>query len=195
MVLKSVAFLDTKVSIDNEGFLTTNLHVKKTDTHQYLHWDSCHPNHCKCSIPYSQAFRIRRIRSGNNNYLRRAQELKGFLVNRGYNEDEVQMQIDKVTKSNREILLQSEPNKTPMDQIPLVVTYHLGLPPLKSVLEKHLPILHVSNRLSMAMRNPPLVAYHRPPNLKSLLIRSAIGKPLPSYRVNSRCDQPHCKTC
>ena len=92
-------------------------------------------------------------------------------------------------------MLQSKPNKTPLDRIPLVVTYQPGLPPLKRILEKHLPILHVSNRLSMAVRNPPLVAYHRPQNLKSLLIRAAIRKPLPSYRGNSRCDQPRCETC
>ena len=33
---KSVAFLDTKVTVENEGRLTTYLYVKPTDTHQYL---------------------------------------------------------------------------------------------------------------------------------------------------------------
>ena len=44
---KSVSFLDMKVTVDNEGCLTTDLHVKATDTHQYLHRESYHPCHCK----------------------------------------------------------------------------------------------------------------------------------------------------
>ena len=116
-------------------------------------------------------------------------------MNRGYDEDEVQTQIDKATKSDREMLLQPKQNKTPLDRIPLVVTYHPGLPPLKNILEKHLPILRVSNRLSTAVKNLPLVAYRRPPNLKSLLVRAAFRKPLSSYRGNSRCGQSRCKTC
>ena len=40
-----------------------------------------------------------------------------------------------------------------------MVTYYLRLPPMKGILEKHLAILHVSNRLSLAMKNPPLLVY------------------------------------
>ena len=46
---KSVLF--TKVWVDDKGYLTTDLYVKLTDTHQYLHKDSCHPSHCKRGIP------------------------------------------------------------------------------------------------------------------------------------------------
>ena len=34
------------MSIKKECFVT-DLHTKLTDTHQYLHRDSCHPTHCK----------------------------------------------------------------------------------------------------------------------------------------------------
>ena len=98
---KSVPFLNTKVMIDNEGCLTTDLHIKATDTHQYLHKDSCHPGHCKRGIPYSQALRIHRICSTTEDYVRSTQELKGFLINRGYNGDEVQQQIDRTIGLDR----------------------------------------------------------------------------------------------
>ena len=39
---KSVVFLDTTVTVDNEGCLITDLYKKPTDTHQYLHRHSCH---------------------------------------------------------------------------------------------------------------------------------------------------------
>ena len=55
----SLTFLDTKVDIDNEGRSVTDLYVKPTDTHRYLHRYSCHPSRYKRGIPYSQALRIR----------------------------------------------------------------------------------------------------------------------------------------
>ena len=42
----SIPFLDTSILLEN-GQLTTDLHVKPTDTHQYLAANSCHPRHCK----------------------------------------------------------------------------------------------------------------------------------------------------
>ena len=51
---EKVAFLDTWVYL-KDGCIQTDLFVKPTDKHQYLHRDSCHPTHCKTAIPYSQA--------------------------------------------------------------------------------------------------------------------------------------------
>ena len=62
---KSIIFLDVTVSLI-DGQIETDVYVKPTDSHQYLHSFSCHPYHCKKSIPYSQAFRFNRICSKNN---------------------------------------------------------------------------------------------------------------------------------
>jgi hypothetical protein len=43
------------------GIMSTDIYNKPTDTHQYLSPQSCHPQHCTNSIPYSQALRIKRI--------------------------------------------------------------------------------------------------------------------------------------
>ena len=45
-------FLDVVIRKEENG-LTTDLFVKPTDKHQYLHSTSCHPRHCKTSIAYS----------------------------------------------------------------------------------------------------------------------------------------------
>ena len=37
-----------------DGQIATDLYTKPTDKHQYLSMDSCHPLHCKVSIPYSE---------------------------------------------------------------------------------------------------------------------------------------------
>ena len=54
-------------------------------------------------------------------------------MNRGYDKDEVQKQIDKVTRLDRVMLLQSMKVKALLDRVLLIVTYNPGLPPLKSI--------------------------------------------------------------
>lgn len=54
-----IHFLDTIIKKDNQGNLITSLYTKPTDAHLYLHYNSCHPQSQKRSIPYSQAIRIR----------------------------------------------------------------------------------------------------------------------------------------
>ena len=41
---ENVAFLDLKVKL-KQGKIETDLHVKSTDRHQYLHYTSSHPEH------------------------------------------------------------------------------------------------------------------------------------------------------
>ena len=137
------------------------------------------------------------ICSKREDYLRKTQELNGFLINQGYNENEVQNQIDRATGLDREALLCSKRMKTPLERVPLIVTYHSGLPPLRSTLDKHSSILNVSKNLrELAIRNPPLVAYQRPPNLRTLLVRAQFTqKQERSYKGNSWCQQVRCKTC
>ena len=60
--------------------------VKETDTHQFLHFSSCHPYHTKKGIPYSQAVRLRRICSTEEFFQKRVSNLKSWLLARGYDE-------------------------------------------------------------------------------------------------------------
>ncbi len=80
-----VAFLDTTVILEGNK-LHTDLYTKPTDTHQYLSPQSCHPRHCTSSIPYSQSLRIKRICSREEDYRSRPEELKSYLLARGYKE-------------------------------------------------------------------------------------------------------------
>ena len=49
---KSINFLDVNFLI-KDGKIETDLHIKPTDSHQYLDSSSFHPFHCKKGIPYS----------------------------------------------------------------------------------------------------------------------------------------------
>ena len=46
-----INFLDVTVYLENED-IKTDLYVKPTDTHQYLHSFSCHPYRCKKAYLY-----------------------------------------------------------------------------------------------------------------------------------------------
>ena len=60
-------FFDVNVRLRNR-LLETDQHIKTNDTNQFLDSTSCHPCHCKKSIPYSQAFRCNRICSDNKKF-------------------------------------------------------------------------------------------------------------------------------
>ena len=54
-----IFFIYLKVKL-LEGKIKTDLYIKETDRHQYLHYNSSHPNHTKRSIVFSQALRMKR---------------------------------------------------------------------------------------------------------------------------------------
>ena len=78
-----ISFLDLKVRLW-DGKLTTDLHEKPTDRHQYLHYTSGHPNHTKQSIVYSQTLRLSRICSYKNDFEKNLEEMKSWFWVRGY---------------------------------------------------------------------------------------------------------------
>ena len=60
----------------SKGRLTTDLHIKDTYRHQYLHFNSSHPDYTKRSIVYSQALRLNKICTFENDFLRHRNEMK-----------------------------------------------------------------------------------------------------------------------
>ena len=129
--------------------------ISNWQTHQYLHYNSCHL--CKCSIPYSQALRIRPICSNSVNFDQRVNDLNNFVVNQGYRENEVQQQTDRATSVDGDHLFKLQAMTEPtLESIQLVATYHPELPKLRCILDQHLPVLHVSPRPSKIVPCPPL---------------------------------------
>ena len=80
---RKVPFLDMMVSNESDKF-STDLYKKETFKPQYLHPSSCHIGHQSKNIPYSLAYRLRRICSNDTNFELRLSELKTDLLSRGY---------------------------------------------------------------------------------------------------------------
>ena len=192
---KEVPFLDVMVSI-SDGVLHTDLYSKPTDSHQFLHWTSCHPKHTKRSLPYGLAFRLNRICSTPENLQLRVSELTGFLRDRGYSSRLVTTQISKALSIPRsDALKPTGGSESSLDRVPLVVTYHPSLPAISKIIQRHLSILHSSTKCRAAIPNPPIVAYRRSANLKDVLVRSTLPQLTPPLRGSFPCGGLSCKSC
>ena len=100
---KEIPFLDLKVKL-NEGKISTDLYIKSTDRHQYLHFTSSHPNHTKRSIVHSQGLRVKRICSEKEDFLKYMREIKrgypeNIVFKRGYPENIVDQELGKIESS------------------------------------------------------------------------------------------------
>ncbi|GFR76685.1 hypothetical protein ElyMa_005807200 [Elysia marginata] len=115
-----IPFLDVMVSLYNNT-LHTDLYSKPTDAFNYLHWSSCHPFHTKSSIPYSLAFRLRRICSCEETLTRRLTELTEHLTRRSFPLKHTQKAMHKAKETPRSTAIQRrrlpETQKKPQNSI------------------------------------------------------------------------------
>ena len=91
---EKVNFLDTTISVIGNK-LSTTLYTKPTDRKSYLHSKSYHPQSTKKSIAFSQAARLKRICTEEDDFRSHAEKLKQDLVNRGYQPDAVSKEIER----------------------------------------------------------------------------------------------------
>ena len=82
---KKMSILDAKV-IKKENQLATELYLRPTDTHQYLHVRSCEFFHSKKSVPFSQALRLNRVCSETSFSNKQCNDLDIWLRERGFSD-------------------------------------------------------------------------------------------------------------
>ena len=149
----TVNFLDLNVSLRN-GAIHTDLYIKPTDGHQYLHYQSSHPLHIKNSIPYSQALRVSRICSSEKDFKTHVSHMKEWFLARGYSEIVVNNQIDKVVFGRD----QSVKKKLEIG-IRFVTNYHPKVNQLGKLIRDLLPFLCSDGVVQKVFLPPPIVSY------------------------------------
>ena len=137
--LDNVNFLDIKVSLKDQQF-TTNLFCKPTDCHQFLHYDSCHPEHTKKSTVYSQGLRIRKICSQEDEFLQNISKLTEWFRKRSYPEKVINEEIDKVRNKTRESLFETK-QKESKNAVPFVVDFCPALKSLPQIIRTNFFVL------------------------------------------------------
>ena len=81
-----------------QGRIITDLYCKPTDGHQYLHYDSCHADHIKRSIIFSQTLRLKRRCSEKNGLNVHVEDLKTWFRKRGYPDYLIKEQLEKALR-------------------------------------------------------------------------------------------------
>ena len=72
-------FLDVKIILHQDNSVESDIHYKPMNTHNYLAYDSAHPDHTKKNIPYSLAERIIVFVSNPEKVIICLDELRQFL--------------------------------------------------------------------------------------------------------------------
>ena len=125
--------------------------MKKDNSKQHFtqnlqHFKSSHPKHLKESLPYSQALRIRRICSNDNELNKHSDKLKQQFIARCYTETLVENQVKKAIAVPREDTLKLT-TKERTNRIPLVTTFNNTLPPMAKIIQNRWDILKLKPNL------------------------------------------------
>ena len=174
---RRVPFLDMEVSIDDQGYIRTDLFKKETARCQYLLPSSCHPGHITKNIPFSLAYRLLRICSMPDVFNERLEELRVDLLKRAYRPKIIEDAFRRIRLISRKEALEKSSN-IETEREPLVMTYHPSLPPLSKLVKKHWEVMtKTCPNLSRVFPKPSVVAYRRNKNLRDILVKAKIPQP------------------
>ena len=172
---RSTHFLDVAVKIE-DGKLSTDLFVKETAACAYLSPESWHPPHICKNIPYSLGFRLRRICSEEEDFIRRLAELKNVLISRGYKSKAIDGTFSRVKKLKREDCLQKVKKDVQDDKITFVTTFDKRIANMGPLVQKHLKTMCADPRMKEIFQNKIRIGYRRNKNLREILFRSRLYK-------------------
>lgn len=175
----SIQFLDL-VIYKGDRFKTTNIldikcHTKKTETGQFLHRSSCHPQSVFDGFLRGEILRYAR----NNNNLNTFEEKKSFfkekLSKRGYSESEFRKAENSVRFEDRSNFIEERYKSS---EIPLVFKTqynpYFKSTHIKTAINKHWEIINGNASLKRIFPKPPMIAYSRAKNLRDTLVSAKL---------------------
>lgn len=186
-------FLDILLKVKDNKILT-DIYYKKTDSHQYLNFASCHPAHTKRNIPYCLARRICAIVVDSELRKIRLEELEKYLREQNYPLLLIKDGIKKACQLSITELRTPKTRETE-DIIPLVTTHDPSMPETFKMVKARLPILYQSDKMKeLAPPESIINSRRQSKNLKRHLTKAKFDLPekLPKATV---CKDPRCGVC
>ena len=172
---RSTSFLDVNIQIVG-GTLNTDLYTKPTAANQYLQPNSTHPEHISRNIPYSLAFRNRRICSRQEDFDLRLGELRRMLLDRKYLPKVIDAAFSRVRKLSREQTLKKV-QREDQHKTAFVTTYDPRLPNIGSVLQTHYKTLNLDPKMKEIFQDGMVCGYKRYKNIRDFLFRAKLYDP------------------
>ena len=189
--VQSIVFLSLKLFIDSEGNTWTDVYYKDTNTHEYLNYESHHPEHIKNNIPYVLAKRIMVFTTKDNAMRKNLGDLEKWLKDCGYPENVIKKGVKNAS------LQGPAPERKKAPIIPLVSTYYSNYSN-EIVLNVASQLIKNSKntRIKKAFENVTFMqAFRQPANLIRSLSHS-------EFRLNNvreigvfKCNDKRCKVC
>ncbi|OCT91809.1 hypothetical protein XELAEV_18014865mg [Xenopus laevis] len=131
-------------------------YTKNQQAVRHFMWDSFH--HIKKSFVFNQALRYNQIYSNLDDRNKHLHSLRKTFVNQGYHPQVIDDQI----------------HRTEINRVPIVVTYNPQLNIIRKIARNLQPMLHTDTRLKEIFPELPLLSYRQPPNLRKMIVRSAL---------------------
>uniref|UniRef100_A0A674E9P8 Reverse transcriptase domain-containing protein n=1 Tax=Salmo trutta TaxID=8032 RepID=A0A674E9P8_SALTR len=179
---RQISFLDLLILCE-DNVLYTDLYRKPTDLNSLLRADSCHPLPLKNSLPYSQFCRIKRICIKQSDFDRNMAETQDKFKERGYNNDQINIAIEKIQNKTRHDLFQGQSRKKTHSCV-LTTRYSKCSEQIKGIVHKHWHILKYDDSLGNVFSDLPLVVFSRGRNLRDQLVHSDLPpQDIPEQRL------------
>ena len=179
------------MQLSNNNFVT-DLYCKPLYCHQYLYYNSCHPEHTKKSSVYSKGLRIKRLCSEDTALANNLKDLKSWFCGKDFPENMVTEQLAIVKYRNREDLSRTNVCVTREIGVPFVVTYHPHLNALNRIIRRNLKHLQADQLERSVFTPAPLISFRTARNLRSHLVRSKLY-PLKRTTGSYKCNNPRCQ--
>ena len=119
-----------------------------------------------------QGLLLQRICSSEEILEGRLDDLKGFLMERGYDPGFIEKQFNRVRNHDRKTV--SERCKGRDNRVCFVIDFHPAFSSLNGTLQKMQSIVEMSSDFFKVVPEKPLLSFRRPRNLKDHLVRSKL---------------------
>ena len=186
----SIALLDLKLSLSN-GYLSTDLHIKFTDRHQFLHYTSCHLDHTKRSIIYSQSLGMSRICFYKSDFLKHLESMNSRFDIRGYPNKLIEHEMEKMKIfRNDNVPRQRDLRKG----VPLVLTYHPLFKSFGKIINKNIYLLYMNNEVKKVFTHKPMISFCSARKMSNYLVRTKLY-PEEGTKGSFKCGSKRCEVC
>lgn len=192
---QTLNFLDINVMLNENDQVETDIFYKTTNAHDYLNYQSSHPEHTKRNVPYNLAKRIICFVSSPKTMESRLIELKKFLLKCNYPIHVIEKGI-----FNARLQGPAPQTKSTENTLPLITT-HFANYEYSNIIHKTKFLLHhaTSTRLKEIFQDCDFILSNRQP--KNLLQQLTSAKfsthkvPSNSLPFTSKCNDKRCKIC
>ncbi|XP_073508111.1 uncharacterized protein [Phyllobates terribilis] len=170
---EKIEFLDILIEVDEKLQIQTDVYRKETAVNSLLHAGSGHQYSTVKAIPVGQFLRIKRICSTKEGFERQAEDLRVRFSERGYSKRTIKHGYNRAKGVSRDALLRpTQVGAGRGGTIRFISTYNSEWQTMRSVLEKHWPVLQTEPSFSGVLSKNPQMTSRRSKNLRDILVKS-----------------------